>query len=513
MSPLSATVAKAAMLASFAAEPGAADAPSALRSLIAFVIVLVVGLPLLFGWARMVRPMHLALGFAATALLWVLGYVALLQPGLAVGELLFGLMLAVLFGAGFVAGRYGDGDVRPMTVGLVSAIANLLVVGAFLRDEQHGSTWTPIAWVVGLVAVSMALAHLGGATGRRFRSTRALPSAVTLFAAVTATTVFLLIVLGGVLTGEEAGLAVPDWPNSFGHNMLLYPVSEMKGGVFYEHAHRLYGMLVGATSAVLVVIVWKGTRMSWLRGLAVALLCMICVQGLLGGMRVTGRPTLEVDRSLLAPSTALAIVHGVFAQIVFAASLVIAAGTTRLYSSTTRPFASSWSALDRRLAMWLPPVALMQLILGALYRHLQTPGGATAPGHPMWAINLHMTMAIVVVGMVAIACGRAWIHAAHPVLVRLAQVIATLVSIQLVLGVMAVAAVWTRKGAVIPAFELTVTTLHQGVGALILGASTLFACWSRRLLANETTTDGVIEMKPDARDAAPSEPAEVLHAR
>ena len=43
-------------------------------------------------------------------------------------------------------------------------------------------------------------------------------------------TVFILLVTGGLVTGLESGLAVPDWPNSFGHNMLLYPISEMKGG-------------------------------------------------------------------------------------------------------------------------------------------------------------------------------------------------------------------------------------------------------------------------------------------
>ncbi|MFN9956993.1 MAG: COX15/CtaA family protein, partial [bacterium] len=104
-----------------------------------------------------------------------------------------------------------------------------------------------------------------------------------------------MIVLGGIVTGYEAGLAVPDWPNSFGHNMLLYPVSEMKGGIFYEHAHRLFGMLVGLSSFTLAALCWRHERRASIRWAASALLFMVCVQGLMGGLRVTGMFTLSQD--------------------------------------------------------------------------------------------------------------------------------------------------------------------------------------------------------------------------
>jgi len=472
-------------LAAIAAPAAAPTANEASRSLVVFLVIVFAGLPLLFLWTRFVRPMHLALGFAATAVLWALGYVALMQPGLVAGEALFGLMLVVLFVAGWVAGRYGDADVRPVSVGLVSAIANLLVIGAFLRDDQHGSNLTPVVWTLGLIGASAALAWLGGLVGRRMRASARLPEATALFALVTAIAVFVMIVLGGVLTGYEAGLAVPDWPNSYGHNMLLYPVSEMKGGVFYEHVHRLYGMLVGATAAVLVAVVWRDSQVRWLRWLAVSLLCMVCVQGLLGGLRVTGRATIDIDRSLLAPSTTIAIVHGVFAQVVFSAALVIAAATSRLFRSDVRPLVAPWASTDRGVALMLPFAVLVQLIFGALYRHLQPSGGASAPGHPTWAIHAHLTMAVIVTGLVLLAAGRAWGHAGHPVLRRTGKTIVLLTALQLVLGVIAVAAVWTRKGSDIPTFEVAATTVHQGVGAMILGLSTVLAVWSYRLLADD----------------------------
>ena len=63
-------------------------------------------------------------------------------------------------------------------------------------------------------------------------------------------TLFLLIA-GGLVTSAREGLAVVDWPNSFGYNMFLYPPSRMTGGIYYERAHRLFGSLVGLTVLVL----------------------------------------------------------------------------------------------------------------------------------------------------------------------------------------------------------------------------------------------------------------------
>lgn len=471
------------------ADSAAATMPSS-GSILAILLLFVLGSGAVLLGARFIRTVHLALGFAATTTLWALGYVAMMRPGFAAGELIFAAMLAVLFGAGWVAGRYGDRTVRPTVVGLVSATANLLVLGAFLRDEQHGSRATPLLWVVGLFAISALLAWAGGALGRRGRDandrTDALPPPASLFAWVAAATVFLLLVTGGLVTGLESGLAVPDWPNSFGHNMLLYPISEMKGGIYYEHAHRLYGMLVGTTALVLVSVLWREDRRGWVRMLSLALLAMVCVQGLMGGLRVTGRITLEQDPSLLSPSTHLAIAHGVFGQIVFAVFLIVAAATTRTWLLAT-PKARLGSTGDRDSAAILPALLVVQLVLGAMYRHLQPEGGGgpTAADHPMWAIYAHIAMAIVVTAAVILAGGRAWAHDAHPILRRLGQGLAALTGVQLLLGIVAVAAVWTRPSGAISIFEVVSTTLHQATGALILGGAVLLAAWSRRLLLPE----------------------------
>src|SRR5882762_6443008 len=76
------------------------------------------------------------------------------------------------------------------------------------------------------------------------------------FSLLTALATLALIVIGGLVTSHGAGMAVPDWPNSYGYNMFLFPISQWVGGIFYEHSHRLVATVVG----VLVVALtrWLG---------------------------------------------------------------------------------------------------------------------------------------------------------------------------------------------------------------------------------------------------------------
>ena len=122
----------------------------------------------------------------------------------------------------------------------------------------------------------------------------------------------LLISIGGLVTGFRAGMAVPDWPNTYGSNMFFYPLAKMTGGVFYEHAHRLLGSLVGLTTLVLAILLSIHRRsigaliLIWIVGLCVLL------QGVMGGLRVTDN------------STHLAVVHGFFAHVILAGMVGVA---------------------------------------------------------------------------------------------------------------------------------------------------------------------------------------------
>ena len=101
------------------------------------------------------------------------------------------------------------------------------------------------------------------------------------FAWLTATATFFLILAGALVVGHEAGLAVPDWPLSFGTWM-----PPMKGGVFYEHGHRMVATLVGLLTLVLAGWLWKRDSRRWVQGLGWLAVAAVIVQGILGGITV-----------------------------------------------------------------------------------------------------------------------------------------------------------------------------------------------------------------------------------
>src|SRR5574341_2080325 len=105
-------------------------------------------------------------------------------------------------------------------------------------------------------------------------------------AILTAGATFLLILAGGLVTNTGAGLAVPDWPTTFGYNMFLYPWSRMIGGIFYEHGHRLVASVVGVLTIALALTFWLKENRMWLRWLGIAALGLVVVQGVFGGLRV-----------------------------------------------------------------------------------------------------------------------------------------------------------------------------------------------------------------------------------
>ena len=166
------------IIAILAQETSTAAAKSA--SLPWMLAVMVAGALLVLGIARFISTLHLALGFACTASMWLVGYVSMMAPGLWIGEALFAgiLALPVVFGA--IARR---ASASPLKVGLVSAFANLLVIGAFLGDDQGRMTTVSQLYIGGLFAASALLALFGGWLARRAKPI-ALPATAGLFALV-----------------------------------------------------------------------------------------------------------------------------------------------------------------------------------------------------------------------------------------------------------------------------------------------------------------------------------------
>src|SRR5882757_893220 len=85
------------------------------------------------------------------------------------------------------------------------------------------------------------------------------------FAMLTSMATLGLIGVGGLVTSHEAGMAVPDWPNTYGYNMFLFPISKWMGGIFYEHSHRLFASLVGLLTTILASWLWVRETRSTVR--------------------------------------------------------------------------------------------------------------------------------------------------------------------------------------------------------------------------------------------------------
>src|SRR6184192_3454449 len=102
-------------------------------------------------------------------------------------------------------------------------------------------------------------------------------------ALLTAASTFPLIFMGGLVTSHGAGMSVPDWPNSYGYNMFLFPPRLWIGGILYEHTHRLYAAsVVGPLCIVTCIWAWFVEQRRWVCWLGTGLLAFVIVQGVLG---------------------------------------------------------------------------------------------------------------------------------------------------------------------------------------------------------------------------------------
>jgi cytochrome c oxidase assembly protein subunit 15 len=430
---------------------------------------------------RVARRSYLfGIAFGTTVAMWAIGYLCRLSPGVP-SWFVLALMVVCLFVGGGVAGAFTPGGWRSgAAVGLVVSLVNLLVLGSLVSGPTPNSLVpSAILWIPGSFAVGALVSALGGAAGRRIglasRGVSDEPAVnwTGAFAAVAAVATFFLVIVGGVVTGHEAGLAVVDWPNSYGYNMFLYPLSRMTGGIYFEHAHRLFGSLVGLTTLVLMVHLLRVEKRGWLKGLSIVAFVMVVVQGILGGLRVTGGFTSSTSPEAVAPSLPLAVVHGVFAQIFFAVMVAIAlftsTGWRRREAGIVRPSAGT----DRALSAALVVLLIVQLMLGAFQRHFER------------GILLHIGMAAVVTVVAVVVGARAWgVRPNVDLLERQGPRLIGLVVLQLMLGVGALAVTTMAADAPSPpAWEVAVTTAHQATGAALLAMAVIVLLWTYRLLA------------------------------
>ncbi len=292
---------------------------------------------------------------------------------------------------------------------------------------------------------------------------------------------FPLIWVGGLVTTYDAGMAVPDWPNTYGYNLFLYPWQTWiygPWGLFIEHGHRLLGSLVGLLAIGLVVSAWWCQPRRLVRWLSVAALAAVICQGMLGGMRV------------IADEVQLAQIHGCFGPAFFALAVAVAVVTSEQWRNGLAQHRESLGKVER-YGVLITLLAYGQLVLGSQLRHL--PAGAE-PGDFRIALVFHLAVAVaLLVHIVLLAVAVFRTQRGEPSLVRPTAGLLLLILLQIGLGAGAwvtkygwpnwfaeygFAAGYTVMG--VSSAQAWITTAHVATGSLILATSLLIALRSVR---------------------------------
>ena len=277
------------------------------------------------------------------------------------------------------------------------------------------------------------------------------------FAVFTACCTFLLIIAGALVTGNDAGLAVPDWPLSYGS---LTP--PMVGGIFYEHGHRMVASFVGFLTVILAIWLWKKDDRPFVRRLGWIALAVVVTQGVLGGITV-----------LFFLPAPISVMHACLAQAFFCIVSSLALLTSKSWKSSSTRVASDIKGVSmRQLLAWTVAAVYAQLILGAALRH--------SKAGLLW----HILGAFVVTFLAIWTVARVYKYYANiSALFRPAMILGILLAAQLSLGVGSYLVRLASREDVQPgALMVAVTTAHVATGAAVLVTSLLLTLQCRRLL-------------------------------
>jgi heme a synthase len=380
------------------------------------------------------------------------------------------------------------------------------------------------------------------------------------FAWATAVATLFLLALGGMVTTKGVGMAVPDWPTTYGDHLFLFPPSKWMAGIFYEHSHRLWASLVGLFAAVFAIWVWlrdaRGTsrnvvvggillavaamglrqkpllfvglgivclavmiyaivqavrqsdRLPWL---ALILISSVIVQGVLGGLRVI------LDEHGLG--TEFGIFHALLAQVFFLFVCALVLVTSQWWNTQNL-------VISDRVGQW--PLVLttvlvfVQIFFGATMRHLHE--GLAVPTFPLaygglWpatdaaAVTLYNAQRLEAAGEHPITPLHLHVHMLHRYVGVLTwcAIVACAVYVcrrvasgrplrRVVVAWAVIASVQVVLGilSILSQRKLDVTTAHVAVGALTLMLGGLAVLVNSRCAARRRTANNPLTMPADA---------------
>ena len=303
----------------------------------------------------------------------------------------------------------------------------------------------------------------------------------------------LLVLAGSLVTSTDSGLAVPDWPTTYGWNMFTFPPSMWVGGIFYEHGHRLIASTVGFLTIVLAIWIWRADPRTWMKRLGLAALAAVILQGILGGITV-----------LYFLPTPVSTAHAGLAEIFFCLTVAIALFTSPRWLDET-------DAVDddrlRTIATGTTILVYVQILVGAAMRH--SDAGLAIPDFPWmfggllpdrWSAGIavhfaHRVGALLVAAAVLATAGRVWSHhRRRGAFARPAALIVGLVIVQITLGAL----------TVLSRLNIAVNSAHVVCGALVLATSLVLTLRTWRIRfedARPASTEGATQPAPRVRVA------------
>jgi cytochrome c oxidase assembly protein subunit 15 len=295
---------------------------------------------------------------------------------------------------------------------------------------------------------------------------------LNIFARLTAGATFFLLIAGGLVTSNDAGLAVPDWPLSYGS--LMPP---MVGGILYEHGHRMVATFVGVLTIVLAVWLWRREPRRWLRRLGWVALAAVIAQGVLGGMTVL----------FLLPRP-VSIAHASLAQLFFCLTVSVAVFTGPTWRKNEGRAQHDGSSSLPELSLVTALAVFFQLILGAAFRH-----------NTISIIPHLLGAALVTVFVLKSFRQVRREHNTQPVLRKPATVLAALLAVQLLLGASAYLSLVMTVDASQPLLPMVVLTVaHLAVGALLLATCVVLMLHAHRLLVQPQEAGPLLQTQEKA---------------
>jgi heme A synthase len=300
-----------------------------------------------------------------------------------------------------------------------------------------------------------------------------------LLAILLAAMTLLLLVAGALVTSNEAGDSVPDWPLSFGR--WLIQSSNFVANVRYEYSHRVIAATVGLITAILAIRAWTSERRPLIRRLALIAFAGVLMQALLGGIRVWSPAIKPV----------IAVIHALVAQSFFGLIVALVLLTSADWWKPKPLKEDARFPSTRRLAVTTVCAVLMQLVLGAGFRH----GAFGVLPHLVGAL----AVSSLVIWTALIVLHRYGVDA---YLRRPALAMLVLLSCQVGLGVSSYMARLKSQFDVQPLEPMiSLTVAHVVVGALTLASvvALTLRCWRTLSPSRERISQAEISFIPSSK--------------